>query len=206
MSGVTAASQVLVRCATLPPRVGHTFMRHLLRGAAPGTFTGSASDCNSTSSSAAAVAPGHSCHQRLPLSTLFSGSKPCHRALRLLHQRFTSHGKASVICKSTSPMEQHSTRLTETTFPDVVIGKPAQLERKKQAIKAAGLSTLQVIADFDMTLTKYFVNGVRGQSTHALLKSNPVYDLKRHELFEHYYPIEVSPSLPSDEKAKYMEE
>lgn len=90
MSGVTAAPQVLVRCATLQPRVGHTFMRHLLRGAVPGTFTGSASDCNSTSSSAAAVAPGHSCHQGLPLSTLFSGSKPYHRALRLLHQRWVT--------------------------------------------------------------------------------------------------------------------
>lgn len=102
-----------------------------------------------------------------------------------------------------------------------------------------------------MTLTKYLVDGVRGQSkfnlgywswykslncgyfrvirlctqhgwrdlslnidvnllfmagTHALLKSNPVYDMKRHELFEHYYPLEISPDLPVDEKAKYMEE
>lgn len=89
----------------------------------------------------------------------------CSRFLMLYwNGRFTSHGKVSVIRKSTSSMEQHSTRLTATTFPDVVIGNPAELERKKQAIKTAGLSTLQVIADFDMTLTKYFVNGVRGQS------------------------------------------
>lgn len=42
--------------------------------------------------------------------------------------------------------------------------------------------------------------------THALLKSNPEYDQKRHELFEHYYPIEICPTLPANEKAKYMEE
>ncbi|XP_024387720.1 uncharacterized protein [Physcomitrium patens] len=118
------------------------------------------------------------------------------------------NGRLAGSCKSVSSMEkQHvNTRLTAPDCPDVVIGNPVQLEEKKKAIKSAGLSTLQVIADFDMTLTKYLVDGVRGQSTHALLKSNPAYDRKRHELFEYYYPLEISPTLPADEKAKHMEE
>lgn len=60
--------------------------------------------------------------------------------------RFALPGKLTVLCKSTSSMEQHyvNTRLTTPAHPNVVIGNPAQLEKKKQAIRAAGLSTLQV--------------------------------------------------------------
>ena len=36
-----------------------------------------------------------------------------------------------------------NTRMT-TPYPDVVIGNPVQLEKKKKAIRAAGLSTVQV--------------------------------------------------------------
>ncbi|KAG0614157.1 hypothetical protein M758_6G155200 [Ceratodon purpureus] len=231
MSGVTGvggwAPQALVRCATCcyvphastTSSVGHTLLlRHFLRGGAGlhhhhnDTISATSSTTSSSSSSGAAAgrtlaASSFKCpfHSASPL-------EPCHRALRRLHQRdwcdrFASHVKLAVLCKSTSSMEQHymNPRMT-TPYPDVIIGNPVQLEKKKQAIRAAGLSTLQVIADFDMTLTKYLVDGVRGQSTHALLKSNPVYDMKRHELFEHYYPLEISPDLPVDEKAKYMEE
>lgn len=88
-----------------------------------------------------------------------------------------------------------------------IISNPAELEKKKIAIKAAGPSKLQVIADFDMTLTKYWVDGKRGQSTHALLKQgNAEYDLKRREVHDYYYPLEICPTIPVDEKTKLMEE
>eukprot|EP01018_Ginkgo_biloba_P010754 Gb_30866 [translate_table: standard] len=69
--------------------------------------------------------------------------------------------------------------------------------------------------DFDMTLTKYWVDGNRGQSkvfhlwtcTHALLQQgNADYDLKREQLFDYYHPLEVCPTIPIDEKTKLMEE
>lgn len=49
--------------------------------------------------------------------------------------------------------------------PDiVVIGDREAVEKKTAAIRAAGASKLQVIADFDGTLTNYSIDGRRGQS------------------------------------------
>uniref|UniRef100_A0A0E0NYW9 5'-nucleotidase n=1 Tax=Oryza rufipogon TaxID=4529 RepID=A0A0E0NYW9_ORYRU len=65
----------------------------------------------------------------------------------------------------------------------------------------------KVIADFDGTLTRYWYDGSRGQSSHGLLRQgNEEYDAKREELFEHYHPIEICPDIPLPEKAKLMEE
>ncbi|XAR64920.1 5'-nucleotidase [Bertholletia excelsa] len=91
--------------------------------------------------------------------------------------------------------------------PDVVVADPELLEKKKAAIRLAGPAKLQVIADFDATLTKYWITGRRGQSSHRLLRQgNPEYDIKRQELYEYYHPLEFNPTIPLDEKAKLMEE
>ena len=43
--------------------------------------------------------------------------------------------------------------------------------------------------------------------SHSIVKqSNTEYDLKRQELFEHYYPLEISPDIPLCKKFKLMEE
>ncbi|KAI7749576.1 hypothetical protein M8C21_021878, partial [Ambrosia artemisiifolia] len=88
-----------------------------------------------------------------------------------------------------------------------VIDDPKLLHQKKTAIQLAGPSKFQVIADFDNTLTKFWVDGCRGQSSHGLLQQeNPEYNAKRDELFNYYHPIEYDPQLPTDEKTKLMEE
>ncbi|KAI8539626.1 hypothetical protein RHMOL_Rhmol09G0197700 [Rhododendron molle] len=93
------------------------------------------------------------------------------------------------------------------SFPDVVMGDPELLEKKIAAIRAAGPQKLQVIADFDATLTKYWIDGHRRQSSHGLLQQgNSKYDIKRRELAEYYHPLEFNPTIPLDEKAKLMEE
>ncbi|KAJ4980207.1 hypothetical protein NE237_010987 [Protea cynaroides] len=89
----------------------------------------------------------------------------------------------------------------------VVIGNPQSLANKKAAIRDAGPGKLQVIVDFDATLTRYWVNGLRGQSSHGLLQqSNPEFDAKRRQLFEYYHPLEFSPTIPIEEKTALMEE
>ncbi|KAG6434213.1 hypothetical protein SASPL_105836 [Salvia splendens] len=89
----------------------------------------------------------------------------------------------------------------------VMVGDPQLLQTKISSILRDGTSKLQVIADFDATLTKYLVDGQRGHSSHALLQQgNPEYDLKRQELYDHYHPLEIDPAIPLDEKAKLMEE
>eukprot|EP00246_Nothoceros_aenigmaticus_P008887 TRINITY_DN2409_c0_g3_i2.p1 TRINITY_DN2409_c0_g3~~TRINITY_DN2409_c0_g3_i2.p1 ORF type:complete len:359 (+),score=44.76 TRINITY_DN2409_c0_g3_i2:3-1079(+) len=149
---------------------------------------------------------------RLPARTAGSvagpGSLPF-AAFGNSQRRFGSPRQETLCCKSQRQMESQtiSIRLPGAYAPDVIIGNPAELERKKKAIKAAGLSTLQVIADFDMTLTKYKIDGKRGQSCHALLcQGNVEYDIKRQQLYDHYYPSEICPTIPVDQKTKLMEE
>nr|GMD50725.1 7-methylguanosine phosphate-specific 5'-nucleotidase A-like [Ipomoea batatas] len=47
---------------------------------------------------------------------------------------------------------------------EVVVDDAHSLLNKISAIRTSGPSKLQVIADFDGTLTKYWINGRRGQS------------------------------------------
>ncbi|XP_027366380.1 7-methylguanosine phosphate-specific 5'-nucleotidase A isoform X2 [Abrus precatorius] len=90
---------------------------------------------------------------------------------------------------------------------DLLVGDPVMLEKKIDAIRLAGPHKLQVIADFDATLTKFWVNGTRGQSSHGLLQQgNPEYDAKREKLYEYYHPLEFSPAIGLAEKTKLMEE
>uniref|UniRef100_A0A1J3DHB4 5'-nucleotidase n=2 Tax=Noccaea caerulescens TaxID=107243 RepID=A0A1J3DHB4_NOCCA len=90
---------------------------------------------------------------------------------------------------------------------NTVIDHPRALTDKITLIRDAGPSKFQVIADFDATLTRYRVNGVRGQTSHGLLQQgNEEYDAKRQALYDHYHPLEISPVIPIDEKTKLMEE
>ncbi|KAM1251885.1 hypothetical protein ACFX13_040792 [Malus domestica] len=96
---------------------------------------------------------------------------------------------------------------TDASCDAAVVGDSDLLLKKIDAIRDAGPAKLQVIADFDATLTRYRVNGCRGQSSHGLLQQeNPEYDRKRQELYEHYHPLEFSPTIPLEEKTKLMEE
>ncbi|PIN18536.1 5'-nucleotidase [Handroanthus impetiginosus] len=91
--------------------------------------------------------------------------------------------------------------------PEVMVGDLQLLQNKISSVRLEGPSKLQVIADFDGTLTRYWIDGQRGHSSHGLLQQgNPEYDLKRQELYDHYHPLEIDPTIPLDEKAKLMEE
>ncbi|KAH1230199.1 7-methylguanosine phosphate-specific 5'-nucleotidase [Glycine max] len=89
---------------------------------------------------------------------------------------------------------------------DLLVGDPALLEKKIDAIRL-GDSCYRVIADFDATLTMFWVNGTRGQTSHGLLQQgNPDYNAKRQQLYEYYHPLEFSPNIGLEEKTKLMEE
>ncbi|KAF3505722.1 hypothetical protein F2Q69_00001881 [Brassica cretica] len=122
-----------------------------------------------------------------------------HHKLTPSSARCFSHNDCSV---SRHQMEQLD--LSANT----VIDHPRALTDKTTLIRDAGPSKFQVIADFDGTLTRYRVNGVRGQSIiHGILQQgNADYDAKREALYEHYHPLEFSPLIPLEEKTKLMEE
>lgn len=89
----------------------------------------------------------------------------------------------------------------------VVVDDSNLLQKKISAIRQAGPAKLQVIADFDATLTKYWIDGCRGLSSHNVLQQeDPEYNDKRQKLYEYYHPLEFDPEIPLDEKTKLMEE
>ncbi|KAL2324991.1 hypothetical protein Fmac_024049 [Flemingia macrophylla] len=108
---------------------------------------------------------------------------------------------SSVCCGRDLQME------VDKVASDLLVADPALLEKKIEAIRLGGPQKLQVIADFDATLTKFWVNGTRGLSSHGLLQQgNPEYDAKRQQLYEYYHPLEFSPTIGLEEKTKLMEE
>lgn len=70
------------------------------------------------------------------------------------------------------------------------------------------LSNLTVIADFDGTITKKVVNGKPQPSLLSLLISEKYLSKqgveKSQALFDHYYPIELNPTIPPTEKEQLM--
>ena len=83
------------------------------------------------------------------------------------------------------------------------------LREKIRAILDDGKNHLQVLTDFDKTLTRYFVDGgAKGHSSFqvieqsSMLGSAVVEQLKA--LHAKYYPIEMSPTLSSEEKTPLM--
>lgn len=54
----------------------------------------------------------------------------------------------------------------------------------------------------------YFINLIKSLvGSHGLLQQdNPEYNAKRQQLYQHYHPLEFSPTLGLEEKRKLMEE
>lgn len=93
---------------------------------------------------------------------------------------------------------------------DVVIADKKGLEEKNRIFFREGREKIHVVADFDRTLTKAYVNGEYIPSTIALLRNKDYitkdYSKKAKELAAKYHPIEKNPDIPPEEKKKKMEE
>ncbi|KAM3859948.1 7-methylguanosine phosphate-specific 5'-nucleotidase-like [Diretmus argenteus] len=106
-------------------------------------------------------------------------------------------------------------QLTKTEIPElakssVVMRERSKVEETIQAMQQAGAESLQVISDFDMTLTKFAHNGRRVPTTHNILDNrlliNEDCSRKMKELFNTYYPIEIDASWTVEEKLPLMVE
>jgi 5'-nucleotidase len=82
-------------------------------------------------------------------------------------------------------------------------------EKLKKLIKD-GRKSIQVVTDFDMTITKYWKDGKRSPSSHCIIAENPLFaeDARKRstELINKYYPYEISTEITYKEKYKYMVE
>ena len=80
---------------------------------------------------------------------------------------------------------------------EVIISNEASYTKKKNQIVDGGFEELHVVADFDRTLTKAFVNGEKTPSVISELRRKHYisehYSKKATELAEFYHPIEIDP-------------
>lgn len=93
---------------------------------------------------------------------------------------------------------------------NIIIPNPERLEKTKKAIIKDGAEKLHILADFDKTLTKEFVDGKSIVSLISILRDGnyltPDYAEKAHALYNKYHAIEVDPNIVFEEKERKMHE
>ena len=93
---------------------------------------------------------------------------------------------------------------------NIIISNPQKFEKLKKEFIEKGKDKVHVLADFDRTLTKCFVNGEKVTSIIAILRKeeflNPEYSQRTYDLFDQYHPIEIDPNIPFEEKKAKMDE
>ncbi|KAK2170082.1 hypothetical protein LSH36_4g00030 [Paralvinella palmiformis] len=94
--------------------------------------------------------------------------------------------------------------------PSVHIKDPDKVESVINSMIQDGAEHLQVITDFDRTLSGYCMNGDIVDTTHQALDNSPVlpngYRENANMIRDRYYPIEIDPNLTVDEKIPFMVE
>ncbi|XP_034030290.1 cytosolic 5'-nucleotidase 3 isoform X1 [Thalassophryne amazonica] len=87
---------------------------------------------------------------------------------------------------------------------------PERVEQIICGLIKGGASKLQLITDFDMTISKFSVNGKRCPTCHNVIDNcKLVTDECRQKLLQlknKYYPIEIDPQLTMEEKYPFMVE
>ncbi|NXP17944.1 5NT3B nucleotidase, partial [Scytalopus superciliaris] len=87
---------------------------------------------------------------------------------------------------------------------------PERVRGIVRALRERGAATLQVISDFDMTLSRFGCNGRRCPTSHNILDTSRVVSedgkKKLKDLLHYYYPIEIDPNRTLEEKRPLMVE
>lgn len=87
---------------------------------------------------------------------------------------------------------------------------PERVEQIICGLIKGGASKLQIITDFDMTLSKFAVNGNRCPTCHNIIDNCKLVTeecrQKLGQLKDTYYPIEIDPHLTMEEKYPFMVE
>lgn len=106
-------------------------------------------------------------------------------------------------------------QLTKTEIPElsrcsVLMRDRGRVEDVIHAMRRGGAGNLQVISDFDMTLTRFAHNGKRVPTTHNILDNRLLISddcAKRiRELLNTYYPLEIDATRSPEEKLPHMVE
>lgn len=83
-----------------------------------------------------------------------------------------------------------------------------EVEEKLGRLINGGSQALQVISDFDATLSRYHLNGKPCDSSYGIIANSPLVSEKMKaaawDLFREYHPIEVDPTMSKEEKTPFM--
>uniref|UniRef100_A0A8B9FGQ2 5'-nucleotidase n=1 Tax=Amazona collaria TaxID=241587 RepID=A0A8B9FGQ2_9PSIT len=92
----------------------------------------------------------------------------------------------------------------------VRIQRPERVAGIIRSLREQGASKLQVISDFDMTLSRFGCSGGRCPTSHNILNDSRVISedgrKKLKDLLDYYYPIETDPNRTLEEKRPLMVE
>ncbi|XP_048101351.1 cytosolic 5'-nucleotidase 3-like isoform X1 [Alosa alosa] len=92
----------------------------------------------------------------------------------------------------------------------VRIGNPQKVDQILNGMRQAGPNTVQIISDFDMTLTRFAFNGKRCPTCHNILDNSKLISedckVKLEHLLNTYYPIEIDSTRSVEDKTPYMVE
>jgi 5'-nucleotidase len=91
---------------------------------------------------------------------------------------------------------------------EVIIPRAKEFEKKKAALIKAGAKNLHILADFDRTLTKAFIEGKKTDTVIAQIRNghylSEEYVKGSHALYDKYRPIEIDPKISLEEKKLKM--
>ncbi|XP_052348570.1 7-methylguanosine phosphate-specific 5'-nucleotidase-like [Oncorhynchus keta] len=97
--------------------------------------------------------------------------------------------------------------IPELSSPSVCMRDPQRVEEIIKAMQKAGTSTIQVISDFNMTLTRFAYNGKRCPPSHNILNNSRLISeeckAQLKDLLNTYYPIEIDSKRTAEEMVEW---
>lgn len=93
---------------------------------------------------------------------------------------------------------------------NIIIVNKKEFNKKKKEFKIQGKEQIQILSDFDRTLTKGYYSSKKASSIISYLRNGNYltkdYPDKAHELFDIYHPIEIDPNISIKIKKQKMQE
>jgi 5'-nucleotidase len=126
------------------------------------------------------------------------------------NRSFLSSFKAEEAAYSNAVLEQYEGTVRQVIGGDRVVTVDARTwNRKVRAAAEAGRKKLFFVLDFDRTITACFLDdGTRSMDCHDILASIPKVTeqckQQMHDMMNHYYPIEIHPTMSNDDKIPHM--
>lgn len=92
----------------------------------------------------------------------------------------------------------------------IIIRDKKELKKKLKNMKKDTLNEVQIVTDYDQTITPFNYNGKQSKSAFGMIRTSPVVPQSMKEAmelnFNKYYPYEQDHTLSREEKSKYMRE